>query len=256
VVDQIQLPGSAWSKSFGAVAERYDRYRPRYPAVALEWVLAALDRRPERVLDLGAGTGKLTEALVACAPDVVAVEPDAGMLAILKAPGRFDRPVEAHVGSAQAIPLPAESVDAVFAGQAFHWFPRPESEDEIARVLRPGGVLGLLWNLPDREVEWVPKLYAATRDERRGSIWAMADPVVHRRFSTAEQKRFATVHELPGPDGVLNLVHTWSWVTTRPADEQAAIDERVRELIAAYPALQQDVVSLPTNTLAIRHVLQ
>ena len=91
---------------------------------------------------------------------MVAVEPDPQMLAVLA--GRLPQ-VRALPGSAERIPLPDGSVDAILAGQAFHWFSRPDADREFARVLRPGGVVGLLWNIPDRSVDWVRQLYQATR---------------------------------------------------------------------------------------------
>lgn len=220
---------------------------------AIDWVLSALGRPAERIVDLGAGTGKLTESLVGRAREVIAVEPDEAMLGVLGLPGRFDSSVTARQGSSDAIPVEDGSVDALFVGQAFHWFPRPASDRELARVLRPGGVLGLLWNLPDRNVDWIVRLYEITRDNMRNPVVLEWDPLVTPDFTAAEKRTLAHVHQLPGPDGVLNLIHTWSWVITRPADEQTRIDVEVRALIENHPELQGDTVSLPTNTLVIRH---
>jgi hypothetical protein len=120
-------------------------------------------------------------------------------------------------------------------------------------VLRPGGVVGLLWNYPDRAVEWVPKLYSATRDQP--AAWTFERvPLDEVLFGTAQESEFNSAHELDGPDGLLNLVHTWSWVITRPANEQAAIDLRVREIIAEYPELQGEIVSIPQRTTVLRYV--
>jgi SAM-dependent methyltransferase len=135
------------ARSFDAAAAAYERYRPEYPEPALRWVVDRLGLEPgARVLDLGAGTGKLTRGLAALGLDVVAVEPGAAMLEQLRAavPG-----VEALQGSAEAIPLPDASVDAAAAGQAFHWFDRERALPELRRVLRPSGGLGLLWNWED-----------------------------------------------------------------------------------------------------------
>jgi len=133
-------------RTFGAVAADYAEHRPGYPAAAVEWALGPAPGR--KVLDLGAGTGKLTEALGAY--DVVGVEPDPEMLAQLRA----DLPsVDAREGSAEAIPLPDASVDAVLVGQAIHWFDMDRAVPEIARVLRPGGVLAGLWNGDDHTVD-------------------------------------------------------------------------------------------------------
>jgi SAM-dependent methyltransferase len=141
------------ARSFDRVADAYQRARPSYPAAAVEWALEAAPGR--RVVDLAAGTGKLTEVLVAAGADVVAVEPLANMRAELE---RALPSVRALDGSAERIPLPDGSADAVLVGQAFHWFDGPAALAEIARVLVPGGVLSLLWNMRDDRVPWVAEL--------------------------------------------------------------------------------------------------
>src|SRR6266852_2460351 len=119
--------------SFDSVADRYERARPPYADEALAWIA---ERLPfERVLDLAAGTGKLTRQLVARGADVVAVEPGDAMRAVLE---RIVPEAHALAGSAEAIPLPDASVDAITVGQAFHWFRVPEALVEMHRVLRPG----------------------------------------------------------------------------------------------------------------------
>jgi SAM-dependent methyltransferase len=138
--------------SFGAVADEYERARPGYPDEAVRWLLGG---DPLTVVDVGAGTGKLTRQLVAAGHDVVAVEPLEEMRAQLE-----DVVPEARAlaGSAEAIPLPDESADAVVAAQAFHWFDHEPALREMARVLRPGGVLALIWNMRDDSVEWMARL--------------------------------------------------------------------------------------------------
>lgn len=245
------LPGSEFSRSFGSVALAYDRYRPGYPSDAVDWVLSALSAPPHRLVDLGAGTGKLTRALLGRAAEVIAVEPDAAMLEVLRG---AHPDADARPGSAQQIPVDDASVDAVFAGQAFHWFPRPAADLELARVIRPGGVLGLVWNVPDQSVAWVPRLYEATRDDSPDSVRIRWDPLLSPDFAPAEERRFAHQHTLPGPDGLLHLVHTWSWVSTRSATVQQRIDRDVRALIAEFTELQGDTVVFPQQTLVVRHV--
>ena len=147
--DERLLHGS----SFGAAAAAYAEHRPDYAQAAVRW---ALEPAPgPRVLDLGAGTGKLTATLVALGADVVAVEPDPAMLAELR---RALPAVRALPGSAEAIPLPDASVDAVLAGNAMHWFDMAVAGPEIARVLAPGGILAGLWNVMDDRVDWVAGL--------------------------------------------------------------------------------------------------
>jgi len=138
--------------SFRSVADAYERARPGYPDAAVEWLVGS---PPRDVLDLGAGTGKLTRSLVAIGHRVTAVEPLQEMITHLSAalPG-----VPAVQGSAEAIPLDDASVDVVTVAQAFHWFDKGPALREIARVLRPGGSLALVWNTRDHHDPWVATL--------------------------------------------------------------------------------------------------
>jgi SAM-dependent methyltransferase len=155
--------------------------------------------------------------------------------------------VRALAGRAEAIPLPDGSVDAVVAGQAYHWFIRPDADREIARVLRPGGVVGLFWNIPERDVDWVAELYRTTRQPRLPGAGDF-DPLDAELFGPIEQSVVPSEHQLAGPDGLRDLVHTWSWVITRSAEEQAAIDQRLKILIGRYAELQGPVIRLPQRT--------
>jgi SAM-dependent methyltransferase len=152
---------------FGDVADRYERARPLYPESALSELAVRCGVRPgTAVLDLGAGTGKLTRQLVAVGADVVAVEPATGMRRRLEAevPG-----VPVLDGTAEAIPLPDASVQVVTAGQAFHWFDTRRALDEIARVLRPSGWLALLWN-ERPESGWAAELWDLRQRLTRASL--------------------------------------------------------------------------------------
>ena len=152
------------ASSFGATAAEYAEHRPDYPAAGIRWALEPVGEPAGlRVLDLAAGTGKLTAGLLALGVDVVAaVEPDDEMRAELtrQLPG-----VRALPGTAEEIPLPDGAVDAVLVGQAMHWFDLDRAFPEIARVLRPGGVLAGLWNADDRSVAWVDGLVQVSRNE-------------------------------------------------------------------------------------------
>lgn len=159
------MSGEVWGRrrtSFGSQAGAYALGRPSYPAEALRWVLPA---RASTVLDVGAGTGKLTEGLLELGVDVVAVEPLAEMRAFLPSTARV------LAGTAEALPVGAASVDAVFAGQAFHWFDVPGAMTEIVRVLRVGGRAGLLWNLLDDADPWTASFADLIgEDARRGNL--------------------------------------------------------------------------------------
>jgi SAM-dependent methyltransferase len=137
---------------FGKVAESYDRGRPGYPREAVEWMVG---RGPCSVLELGAGTGKLTRTLVELGHDVHATEPDEAMLEVLR---RNLPDVRTSLGSAERIPAPDMSYDVVVVGQAFHWFDLDKALPEIARVLNPGGTIALAWNQRDESIPWVRKL--------------------------------------------------------------------------------------------------
>ena len=159
---------------FARSVEAYERARPEYPPAAIAWLARELDLRPGRiVVDLAAGSGKLTRPLAALGCEVVAVEPVAEMRAAI---GPTARALE---GTAEAIPLPDDSADAVTVGQAFHWFDGPKALAEIERVLRPGGALALVWNR--RPVE---------SSELHAQISALIAPVPRRR-ARARQRRLA-----------------------------------------------------------------
>lgn len=135
------------AQAFGSTAEAYERGRPAFPAPALAHLASALELGPGRtLLDLAAGTGKLTRGLVGCGAEVVAVEPVAGMRAVFT---RVLPDVPVIAGTAEAIPLRADSVDAVTVAQAFHWFDPVAAFAEMDRILRPAGRIALVWNVRD-----------------------------------------------------------------------------------------------------------
>jgi SAM-dependent methyltransferase len=147
--------------SFGALAEDYARFRPGYPDDAVAWLLPP---GASEVADVGAGTGKLTGSQLARGQQVVAIEPDATMLGVLQ---RTHPAADARLGGADALPLPDDGVDAVLVAQAWHWFPPEHAAAEVRRVLRPGGWLGLVWNMGTPEEQWQIELERLS-DEARG----------------------------------------------------------------------------------------
>jgi SAM-dependent methyltransferase len=239
------------ARSFGAVADRYARARPGYPMAAVEWLLEAAPGCD--VVDLAAGTGKLTQAIVETGAVVVAVEPDEGMRAALElaAPG-----VEALAGTAESVPLPEASSDAVLVAQAFHWFDPEPACDEIARVLRPGGILGLLWNLRDGSVPWVADLdrildWPADVVARAGDL-SFEEIERHRLFTAGGRREFSNPVPFT-PSRLVDWAASTSRVATRPDAEREAVLAGVAELARTHPDLRdRQVFAMPYTTVAIR----
>lgn len=239
------------ASSFGAAAADYDRFRPGYPTAALDRLLGPDVRR---VLDVGAGTGALTRALVARGLDVVAVEPDPGMRAVL---GARSPSVDLRAGRAEALPLPDADVDAVLAGQAWHWVDPELAGPEVARVLRPGGVLCLLWNLRDVSVPWVKALGEAYGSEdAAGQAVPTSLPVgpAAGEFGPMEVVEVAWAQPQT-PEGLVELAATRSNVLVLgPAEREATLD-RVRALTRTDPALAgREELELPYVTGCLRAV--
>ncbi|MCW2604970.1 MAG: Methyltransferase type 11 [Pseudonocardiales bacterium] len=215
----VQPERSEQALAFGSVAQVYDRIRPGYPGAAIEFALNDVDAH--RIMDLGAGTGLLTRELLGRGAEVVAVEPDAGMRAVLTAAMPI---VEALDGTAEDLPFQDQSFDAVFVGQAFHWFRRPQAEQEIGRVLRSGGALAILTNTNSPDANWEGVLYERVLGAPQPSLAAAPAPLIEELF------RDETVHFLDNPQRLsrpefLTLASTWGWVAASDADQQARIAE-------------------------------
>lgn len=234
--------------SFGAESAAYADHRPGYPDAAVGWVLAGATRPVREVADVAAGTGALTRSLVRRGLAVTAYDADPLMLAELerRVPG-----VPTRAAAAEALPLPDGSVDAVLVGQAWHWFDKPAAARELERVVRPGGVIGLLWNVRDSRVPWMGELQElidgedamlASRSGARDEIAA-----VHPRVEAADFP-----HTVPmTPDQVLGLLSTFSYVRLRAdADEVYAA---VRHLLATHPdTAGRNVIDVPYVTATYR----
>ncbi|MGH7722325.1 MAG: class I SAM-dependent methyltransferase [Candidatus Dormibacteria bacterium] len=214
--------------SFGSAAAAYERGRPEYPAEAIDWLLP---RGARRVLDLGAGTGKLTRQLGERGLDVVAVEPSSGMRDQL---ARTLPGVTLLAGSAEAIPLESDAVDAVLVAQAWHWVDPVRAVPEVARVLAPGGWLGLLWNRRDEREGWVEQLGRIMHAREHGD--GAPTPTIGAPFGPLEHHRVGWRHRLRRA-ALLDLVASRSYVITLDAPDRAAILAAVEELIATHPAL-------------------
>jgi SAM-dependent methyltransferase len=218
------------ARSFDAVAAAYERHRPEYPEEALRWAAGQIGVADgARVLDVGAGTGKLTRGLVSLGFEVVAVEPGAPMLDQLR---RAVPEAEAHVAPAESIPLPAAGVDVAFAGQAFHWFDRGRAVPELHRVVRPGGGLALLWNWWDERDPVQHELgvligYAGhdpyRNDELPGEPW----------FRELGRTVVESVQE-SSPDALVAQLATTSAFLTAEPDEREEALRSVAELASRY----------------------
>lgn len=224
---------------FGAAADAYARGRPDYPAAIDTWLAGTLGLRPgQRVVDLGAGTGKFTARLVATGADIIAVEPVDAMRARLVATLQS---VRALAGTAEAIPLPDASVDAVVCAQAFHWFATASTLTEIRRVLRPGGMLGLIWNARDETPAWSAKLTALIApyegDTPRFSSGAWRSAFPHPGFGSLEEQRFTHTHAGPPEQVLVDRMLSVSFIASLPAVEQDALAARIRGLAASEPEL-------------------
>ena len=233
------------SLSFGAQAAAYERGRPSYPPEAIDWLLPAGARD---VLDLGAGTGKLTVRLVERGLNVFAVDPIPEMLEVLSG-SLPDTP--ALLGTAEEIPLPDDSVDSVLVAQAWHWFDPERAVKEVARVLRPGGRLGLVWNTRDERLGWVKDL---------GRIIGH-DEASHREVSlppsfAEEERHHVEWTSYLTPQALIDLVASRSYCITSPTDVRTRTLGQVRELLATHPALANSSgLALPYVTVCIRATL-
>lgn len=212
----------------------YERARPEYPAQAIAWITQELDLREGRtVADLGAGTGKLTRALVASGARVIAVEPGDAMLTELR---RVLPGVEAVRGAAEAIPFADESVDALTAGSAFHWFRHEEALPELHRVLRPGGALGVLWNsrdhgrpLQQQISELIKPFVPSGRPPVGESIRTLE---ASNLFGPVERRSFPFVQQLDA-DGVVDRIASVSFVAAAPEDARVELERKLRKAVAA-----------------------
>jgi SAM-dependent methyltransferase len=233
--------------SFGAVAGAYDAARPSYPVEAVAWLTGP---PPLDVIDLGAGTGKLTELLVAAGHRVSAVDPSTDMLEQLRArlPG-----VLTAVGGAEDVPLPDASADVVTAAQAWHWFDDTLAPAECARLLRPGGRLALVWNERDESVDWVRAIWEPLN--RTGSVgmsllvdgWQTA-VTEHAPFGPMQQAVFRYEQTLSRA-GILQLVSSRSGVALLEPAAKATLLAEVAAVLDSHPGSRdRESLVLPYET--------
>jgi SAM-dependent methyltransferase len=246
--------------SFGAVAAAYAEHRPDYAEAAVRWALKPVwSRRPLRVVDLGAGTGKLTATLVRLGAEVTAMEPDQNMLAELR---RELPSVRSVRGSAEEIPLPDGSVDAVLAGQAMHWFDMDRALPEIARVLTPGGVLAGLWNVDDDRVGWVADFAEMSKRKATITLLRWRDGAAQSRqeriladgsgFFHAGQTGEFEHGQTRTADSLLATIATHSNFLVMEESERTRLLAQVRDFLQARPETSHGEFVLPMVTVALR----
>ncbi len=244
--------------SFGSAAAAYAEHRPDYALAAVQW---ALEPAPGgRVLDLGAGTGKLTGTLVDLGYDVIAVEPDAAMLAELRASTPHATAIE---GGAEAIPLSDGSVDAVVAGNAMHWFDMRAAAAELARVLTPNGVVAGLWNLMDDQFGWVAELavvggLAAIGSRDTPAAWQVESLRIHESLNTTgelfgppEQAQFAHGQSRT-IDSLVATFSTKAGILVMSDVERRERLDAIRTYLTERPETRDGRFTLPMRTGVLR----
>jgi SAM-dependent methyltransferase len=236
-------------------ADAYVRARPGYPPPLFDLLADRAGLRPgAAVLDLAAGTGKLTAGLVDRGATVTAVEPVAAMRRRLE-----DLVPEVTVvdGLAESLPLPSTGFDLVTVAQAFHWFDRPAALREIHRVLRPGGHLAMTWNVWDETVDWIRRL--ADLGEAAGGRPYDKHTSVDWERTVADAGGFGPIREDWFPnwqgvdaDTVVDRVSSTSWVAAMAEGERAVVLGTVRDLLASHPATRDhDRFPFPHATVVI-----
>ena len=247
MIDVHRSAQDGFSKSSAA----YDKGRPSYPSQLNDWLTQSGICAGKTVVDLGAGTGKFTKYLVEAGADVIAVEPVGPMLGKLS---EAFPSVDAREGSATQIPMDDESVDAVFCAQAFHWFASTEALAEIRRVLKPNGVLGLVWNVRDETKDWVAELsrimapYEANTPRFHEGQWRLVFPA--DGFVELQEGTFQHEHRGNFQNVVVDRIMSVSFIAALPLKEQKNVERQIRELVGVYPELANESdVKFPYQTL-------
>ncbi|KJK38713.1 methyltransferase type 11 [Lentzea aerocolonigenes] len=238
--------------SFGAQAEAYAEHRPDYPVAAIRWALEPLGTSERLdVLDLAAGTGKLTAGLVAEGHRVTAVEPNEQMLSELV---RRVHDVRALPGHAEHIPVPDSTVDAVFVATAFHWFDQEKALPEIARVLRPGGVLAAMWLETEDDVPWLKDFQqvsnTSVESQRQSPVKIMAHPL----FEAPEHKIFPHVHRRNSPEAAIAWINTHSRMLVIDDEERAEVNDRMLAFLRERPETSNGPFDVPMYSDVFRMV--
>lgn len=241
------------SLSFGSQASVYETARPEYPSEAVAFLLEpVLGEAGARVADVGAGTGKLTKAVKALGDiDVVAIDPDGEMLRELR---KSLPETGTMIGMAEELPLPDASRDAVVLGQAWHWVDPVRGSAEIGRVVREGGVLGLIWNIRDASVPWVRRLTDIMHSSNAEIlIDDEGGPVVAAPFGPLERADFTWTRPITR-DGLLNLARSRSYLITATPEDRARIESELEVFFDELGLEGDTTIDLPYRTVAFRSI--
>lgn len=251
---------AAAEQGFAQEAAAYARGRPDYPPALEPWLRDTLGLGPgRRVVDVGAGTGKFTSRLLATGASVVAVEPvDAMRERLVHALPQ----VQALAGSAQALPLADASADAIVCAQAFHWFASRTVLQEFHRVLKPGGRLGLVWNVRDETVDWVAEVtriitpYEGDAPRFYKGDWRKPfDEAPQPWFGPLAEWQWQHAHHGNAQQVVIDRFLSVSFIAALPATEKDHVRQRLERLLATHPALRGGgTLALPYVTRALRAV--
>jgi SAM-dependent methyltransferase len=242
----------AAAKGFAKEALAYARGRPEYPVALDGWLRDTLQLDEHcTVVDLGAGTGKFTRRLVATGANIIAVEPVSEMLAQLTL---ILPDVAARSGTAEKIPVNNGAVDAVVCAQSFHWFASKTALAEIRRVLKPGGRLGLVWNVRSESVDWCAAMtaimapYEGDAPRYRSGEWRKVFPA--EGFGPLHEERFRNGHTGHPEQVIVERVLSTSFIAALPRPQQLIVAARLRDLIAMTPALnRREEVTVPYQTV-------
>ena len=244
-----RTPTRERATSFGRDTVSYNVGRPGYPIEAVDWLVS---RRACVVADVGAGTGKLTGILTMLGHEVIAIDPDPRVLGSLTQQHPNARVI---VGSGEKIPLSDGSVDAVTFGQAWHWVNPRDACREVARVLAPGGSLGLIWNIRDKSVPWVRELNRIMGASRPEQMLDDGTPLLTSPFSELECHRFRWEHTMSRRD-IVALARSRSHLITAPRAERSRIIADISHLLIHHPDLAgKNTLRMPYVTHAFRSKL-
>jgi SAM-dependent methyltransferase len=242
------------ARGFSREAQAYVRGRPEYPVALDQWLRDELKLDETRtVIELGAGTGKFTRRLLTTGANIIAVEPVPEMLAQLT---QAVPSVAARSGTAEKIPVNNGAADAVVCAQCFHWFANTGALREMHRVLRPGGWLGLIWNVRDESSDWGAAMtaimapYEGDAPRYSSGEWRKLFPA--EGFGPLREQRYPNGHTGSPQQVIVDRVLSTSFIAALDRPQQHIVAARLRELIATSPSLQgREEVTVPYETLAV-----